>query len=97
MTERRYVRENTWLEDKRPSTHEAEQQKARRGFSSRFRCKPHDMRVTWGGGRVARTLGRIELFKLARISDNEGGGIKVGLGHLMHRQTSRKLHDKFLA
>jgi len=46
------VRENTWLEDKQLSTHEAEQQKARRGFSSRFRCKPHDMRVTWGEERV---------------------------------------------
>jgi len=46
------VRENTWLGDKQLSTHEAEQQKARRGFSSPFRCKPHDMRVTWGEERV---------------------------------------------
>lgn len=82
-------RENTWLGDKQPSTHEAEQQKARGGFPPRREtrdvCEAHS---SWGGGAIGRGGGvrlhgprkGVEVSKLARISADQGSRTEVG-GH----------------
>lgn len=52
--------------------------------ASRMICESHGVRRGWrveGRGSTVRAPERLELPKLARISDGEGGGMKIaGLG-----------------